>query len=175
VNYLVSSLNHLSYLALGAVGAYAYFHLGPWALAVFMLPVLLASLSFRRFFEMKRDLLEFVRALTEVLEGVDPYTRRHSVRVAEYAKILARELGVSELRIQDIEYGALLHDLGKVGRQYQYILQKPGRLSPEEQATMRAHPGEGAAIVAKVRALARAAEYVRAHHERLDGLGYPFG
>jgi phosphoribosylformylglycinamidine cyclo-ligase len=97
------------------------------------------------------------------------------VRVAEYSKILARALGLSERAVQDLEYGALLHDLGKVGRQYQYILQKPGRLSLEEQATMRAHPHEGAEIVAKVRALRGAAEIVRNHHERPDGLGYPAG
>ncbi len=175
VNFLITALNHLSYLALGAVAALAFFRLGTWALAIFLLPILLASLSFRRYFEMKQDLLEFVRALAEILEEVDPYTRQHSVRVAEYSKLLARALGMSERAVQDVEYGALLHDLGKVGRQYQHILQKPGRLSLEEQSTMRAHPGEGAAIVAKVRALKRAADIVRNHHERPDGLGYPFG
>ena len=78
---------------------------------------------------MRQDLLEFVRALAEVLEEVDPYTRQHSLRVAEYSKILARAMGQSEKFVEELEYGALLHDLGKVGRQYQYILQKPGRLS----------------------------------------------
>jgi putative nucleotidyltransferase with HDIG domain len=116
-----------------------------------------------------------VRALSEVLEEVDPYTRQHSVRVAEYSKILARALGMSERAVLDLEYGALLHDLGKVGRQYQYILTKAGRLSLEEQATMRAHPAEGAEIVAKIRALRGASAIVRNHHERPDGLGYPAG
>jgi putative nucleotidyltransferase with HDIG domain len=97
------------------------------------------------------------------------------VRVAEYSKLIGRAMGMSERGVQDLEYGALLHDLGKVGRQYQFILQKPGRLSLEEQATMRAHPAEGAAIVAKVRALRRAADIVKNHHERPDGLGYPCG
>ncbi|MEP7028909.1 MAG: HD-GYP domain-containing protein, partial [Candidatus Eisenbacteria bacterium] len=175
VNFFVTALHHLSYLALGAVTAVAFFRLGPWGLGLFVLPILLASLSFRRYFEMKQDLLEFVRALAEVLEEIDPYTRQHSIRVAEYSKRLGRTLGMSERRVQDLEYGALLHDLGKVGRQYQYILQKPGRLSLEEQATMRAHPAEGAAIVAKVRALRRASEIVKNHHERPDGLGYPCG
>ena len=175
VNFFVTALHHLSYLALGAVTAVAFFRLGPWALALFVLPILLASLSFRRYFEMRQDLLEFVRALAEVLEEVDPYTRQHSIRVAEYSILLGRALGLSERAVRDLEYGALLHDLGKVGRQYQYILQKPGRLSLEEQATMRAHPAEGAAIVAKVRALRGAAAIVKNHHERPDGLGYPCG
>src|SRR5262249_25091692 len=134
-----------------------------------------ASLSFRLYFDMKQDLLEFVRALAEVLEEVDPYTRQHSVRVAEYAVRLARAMGMGERAVLDLECGALLHDLGKVGRQYQHILTKQGSLSLEEQATMRAHPAEGAAIVAKVRALRRAAEIVHDHHERPDGLGYPRG
>jgi len=95
--------------------------------------------------------------------------------VAEYSIRLGRAMGMSEQAVQDLEYGALLHDLGKVGRQYQYILTKPGKLSLEEQATMRAHPAEGAAIVRKVRALRRAAEVVHDHHERPDGLGYPRG
>lgn len=174
-NFVRSSLWHLGQLAVGALAAFSFLKLGPVALLLFALPLLLASLSFRRYFEMKQDLLEFVRALAEVLEEVDPYTRQHSVRVAEYSKVLARALGMSERAVQDLEYGALLHDLGKVGRQYQYILQKPGRLSLEEQATMRAHPQEGAEIVAKVRALQGAAEIVRNHHERPDGLGYPAG
>ena len=174
-NFLGSATYHLGQLALGALAAFAFLRLGAWALFLFGLPIFLAALSFRRYFEMKQDLLEFVRALAEVLEEVDPYTRQHSLRVAEYSKILARALGLSERAVQDLEYGALLHDLGKVGRQYQYILQKPGRLSLEEQATMRAHPAEGAEIVAKVRALRGAAEIVRNHHERPDGLGYPAG
>jgi putative nucleotidyltransferase with HDIG domain len=175
INFLGAAFHHLSYLFLGAVAAFAFFTLGPWALAMFCVPLLLASLSFRRYFEMKQDLLEFVRALAEVLEEIDPYTRQHSVRVAEYSKVIGRAMGMSERAVQDLEFGALLHDLGKVGRQYQHILQKPGRLSLEEQATMRAHPAEGAEIVAKVRALRRAADIVRNHHERPDGLGYPYG
>ena len=175
VNFAWSALWHLGQLALGALTAIAFLSMGPVALLLFALPILLAAQAFRRTFEMRQDLLEFVRALAEVLEEVDPYTRQHSVRVAEYSKVIGRALGMSERAVQDLEYGALLHDLGKVGRQYQYILQKPGRLSLEEQATMRAHPHEGAEIVAKVRALKGAAEIVRNHHERPDGLGYPAG
>jgi putative nucleotidyltransferase with HDIG domain len=175
VNYAATALHHLGMIALGGIAAFAFFRGGAAALLLFCLPLLIAALSFRRYFEMKQDLLEFVRALSEVLEEVDPYTRQHSVRVAEYSKVIARALGMSERAVLDLEYGALLHDLGKVGRQYQHILTKPGRLSLEEQATMRAHPAEGAEIVAKVRALRGASAIVRNHHERPDGLGYPAG
>ena len=116
-----------------------------------------------------------MRALSEVLEEVDPYTRHHSVRVSQYAVRLARGLGLGERRVEEIEYAALVHDLGKIGPQHQHILQKAGTLSHDEQRTLRAHPSAGAEIVARVRALRRAAEIVRSHHERPDGLGYPYG
>jgi putative nucleotidyltransferase with HDIG domain len=116
-----------------------------------------------------------VRAFSEVLEEVDPYTRHHSARVSQYAVRLARELGLAERDVEEVEYAALVHDLGKIGPQHQHILQKPGTLSHEEQRTLRAHPAAGAEIVRKVRALRRPAEIVRAHHERPDGQGYPFG
>jgi len=140
-----------------------------------VVPLLAASAGLRRYWEMKHDLLEFVRALTGVLEEVDPYTRAHSHRVAEYAKQVAREVGISEREIEDIEYGALLHDLGKVGRTFQTILTKPSRLSAEEEICVRDHPEMGARIVGRIRTLSRVAEYVHCHHERVDGGGYPRG
>jgi len=97
------------------------------------------------------------------------------VRVAQYAVRLARGLRLSEREVEEVEYAALVHDLGKIGPEHQHILQKSGSLSQEEQRTLRAHPGAGADIVARVRALRGAAEIVRSHHERPDGLGYPFG
>ena len=118
---------------------------------------------------------DFVRALTEVLEEVDPYTRHHSVRVAQYAVRLARGMGRTEREVEEIEYAAFVHDIGKIGPQHQHILQKPGSLTHEEQRTLRAHPAAGAEIVARVRALRRASEIVRSHHERPDGQGYPYG
>jgi putative nucleotidyltransferase with HDIG domain len=116
-----------------------------------------------------------VRAQAEVLEEVDPYTRQHSVRVSQYAVRLARGLKLAEREVDEVEYAALVHDLGKIGPHHQHILQKPGSLSHEEQRTLRGHPAAGAAIVTRVRALKRAAEIVRSHHERPDGRGYPFG
>jgi putative nucleotidyltransferase with HDIG domain len=125
--------------------------------------------------EIRADLKDFVRALSEVLEEVDPYTRHHSHRVAQYTVLLARGMRLSEREVEEIEYAALVHDLGKIGPQHQHILQKPGSLSHEEQRTLRAHPAAGAEIVRRVRALRRSAEIVRTHHERPDGQGYPLG
>jgi putative nucleotidyltransferase with HDIG domain len=174
-NFQQGLRHHLSFVALGILVAICYFSLGAWGLVLFAFPFLVARHSFQIYMEIRSDLKDFVRALSEVLEEVDPYTRHHSLRVAQYAVRLARAMGLRERGVEEIEYAALVHDLGKIGPQHQHILQKPGTLSHEEQRTLRAHPAAGAEIVSKVRALRRAAEIVRSHHERPDGQGYPYG
>ena len=174
-NFQQGLLHHLSFVVLGVVVAVVYLNAGPWGLSLFALPFLMARHSFGLYVEIRADLKDFVRALSEVLEEVDPYTRHHSVRVSQYAVRLARGLKLSESQVEETEYAALVHDLGKIGPQHQEILRKRGSLSHEEQRTLRSHPAAGADIVARVRALRRAAEIVRSHHERPDGLGYPFG
>ncbi len=174
-NFLSGILHHLAFVALGMLGAVVWSRTGAAGLLLVALPVLVSRHAFQLSVELKSDLKDFVRTLTEVLEEVDPYTRHHSVRVSEYSVRLARGLRRPEREVEEIEYAALVHDLGKIGPQHQYILQKPGALSHEEQRTLRAHPAAGAEIVAKVRTLRRVAEIVRAHHERPDGQGYPFG
>jgi putative nucleotidyltransferase with HDIG domain len=170
-----AALHHLSLLALGVLAAIAHIRLGPWGVLLAAFPGGLAYHAFRRWVELRSDLKEFVRALSEVLDEVDPYTRHHSVRVAHYSVRLGRALALAEREVEDLECAALVHDLGKIGPQHQHILQKPGALTIEEQRTMQGHPGAGAAIVRKVRALRRAATIVSTHHERPDGRGYPAG
>lgn len=173
--FLHGMLHHLSFIALGTLIAVVYLGVGPAGLVLFGIPFLVARHSFQLYVEIRNDLKDFVRALSEVLEEVDPYTRQHSVRVSQYAIRLARGLKLSEREVDEIEYAALVHDLGKIGPHHQHILQKPGSLSHEEQRTLRGHPAAGAEIIKKVRALRRPAEIVRSHHERPDGRGYPFG
>jgi putative nucleotidyltransferase with HDIG domain len=170
-----SLLYHMSFIALGTLMAVVYLGAGPWGLVLFAVPFLVARHSFKLYVELKIDLKDFVRALSEVLEEIDPYTRQHSVRVATYATRIARELKLPERDVDEIEYAALVHDLGKIGPHHQDLIQKVGALSHEEQRTLRGHPAAGAEIVARVRALRRSAEIVRTHHERPDGQGYPFG
>lgn len=174
-NFQNGILHHLAFVALGTLTAVVWSTSGPWGLLLVALPVLVSRYAFQVSVELKSDLKDFVRTLTEVLEEVDPYTRHHSVRVSIYSVRLARGLRRPEREVEEIEYAALVHDLGKIGPQHQYILQKPGSLTHEEQRTLRAHPAAGAEIVAKVRTLKRVAEIVRSHHERPDGLGYPYG
>ncbi len=174
-NFLRGILHHLSFVALGTLVAVVYFSAGPWGLVLVGIPFLVARHSFGVYMEIRTDLKDFVRALSEVLEEVDPWTRQHSIHVSEYAVRLARGMRLSEREVEEIEYAALMHDLGKIGPQHQRILQKPGSLSYEERRTLNAHPDAGAEIVKRVRALRRSAEIVRTHHERPDGEGYPLG
>jgi putative nucleotidyltransferase with HDIG domain len=174
-NFLGSLLHQLAFVALGLLAAVVWSLTGPLGLVLVALPVLVARHAFRLSVVLKSDLKDFVRTLTEVLEEVDPYTRHHSVRVAAYSVRLARGLGRPEHDVEEIEYAALVHDLGKIGPQHQHILQKPGALTDEEMRTLRAHPVAGAELVAKVGTLQRVSLIVAAHHERPDGKGYPYG
>ena len=173
--FLRGIFHHVSFVSLGALVAVVFLTAGPWGLPLIAIPFLVSYLSFKHSIEIRQDLKEFVKALADVLDEVDPYTRQHSFRVSRYSVRLARAMRVPEREIEDLEYAALVHDLGKIGPQHQHILQKPGGLTHEEQGTLRSHAAAGAQIVQKVRALARSSEIVRHHHERPDGQGYPLG
>ena len=119
--------------------------------------------------------LEGVHALVHALEAKDAYTRGHSVRVANYAVGIARELGFDEETANTIALGAELHDLGKIGVS-EAVLHKPGKLSEAEYLHIMEHPAIGARILGPLlRDAPVAIAIVRSHHERLDGRGLPDG
>jgi putative nucleotidyltransferase with HDIG domain len=175
VNFLWTVFHLLAFLPLGSIIALLYFHTKLWGVLLFFLPLMLARYSFKLYTDMRQDLVDFVRALTTVIDEIDPYTRHHSLRVAQYSVKIAREMGLPERDVETIECAALMHDLGKISSRHRKILAKPAQLSSEERRLMAAHPAAGADIVEKVRSLRRASHIVRAHHERPDGKGYPFG
>jgi ribonuclease P protein subunit RPR2 len=115
-----------------------------------------------------------VRALSNAVEARDAYTGKHAERVTAYALEIARALGIELTDNAEIEFGFLLHDIGKVAIP-DAILFKPGALTDKEQALMRQHPLIGAHIVRGIDFLGAAADVVRYHHERWDGQGYPDG
>lgn len=104
----------------------------------------------------------------------DKYTREHSIRVAEYSKIIAEEMGWSKDEIDKIYKTALLHDIGKVGVSAE-ILNKPGRLTAEEYNRMKEHTVIGGKLLKRIQLLSYAAPGAEFHHERYDGKGYPSG
>ena len=102
----------------------------------------------------------------------DPDLGGHAARVGVFADTIARRLGWSGEQLEDVRLGAALHDVGKIAVR-QDILRKTGALDDDELAQIRAHPVEGAWLIAGVRSLVRALPYVLFHHERWDGAGYP--
>src|SRR5438132_1849636 len=122
--------------------------------------------------ELEQSYLATVAALAAALDAKDRHTEAHSRETAALAKAVGHRLGLEGEALRFLEYGALLHDIGKIGVPG-YILNKPGPLDDEETAIMREHPVIGERIVASVPFLVRIRPIVRAEHERWDGGGYP--
>jgi putative nucleotidyltransferase with HDIG domain len=117
---------------------------------------------------------EMVAELVRAIDMRDAYTGSHSEAVGELARRVGTRLGMSRDDLWLLEQAARLHDIGKVGVP-DAILNKPGPLEDSEWDTIRHHAEFGADIVARVRGLEPVARFVRAHHERWDGGGYPDG
>jgi ribonuclease P protein subunit RPR2 len=115
-----------------------------------------------------------VRALCNAVEARDAYTSRHAERVAAYGLRIAEATGTPLAADPEIEFGFLLHDVGKVAVP-DAILWKPEPLTPEERSLMERHPVVGWEILREIDFLGAAKEVVRSHHERWDGRGYPDG
>jgi putative nucleotidyltransferase with HDIG domain len=113
-----------------------------------------------------------VEALAAAIEAKDTYTRGHSKRVTQFAITLAERFGVSGAEVRNLQYGATLHDIGKIGIRG-HILNKKGRLTREEYEVIKKHPVIGERIIEPVDFLQGARPIVRSHHERFDGTGYP--
>src|SRR5688500_12056090 len=115
-----------------------------------------------------------LRALTAALETRDAETHGHSERVVSYSLRLGRECGLSREQMKALEFGALLHDIGKIGVP-DAILRKPAKLTEEEWVKMREHPMHGQQILRGIEFLEGASRVVAQHHEKWDGTGYPLG
>src|SRR5580692_1807071 len=119
--------------------------------------------------------LRAIEGLALAVEAKDNLnTRGHLRRVRVYALGLGKDLGLKGDELEALQAAALLHDIGKLAVP-EYILTKPGKLTPEEFAKMKVHPIVGAEIIEQVQFPYPVAPIVRAHHEKWDGSGYPFG
>ena len=121
-----------------------------------------------------RAYVQFVGSLAQALDARDAYTAGHSRRVSEYSCAIAKAMDLPEQDLETIRVGALLHDLGKIGIS-DLVLQKPGRLTPEEDQLIRQHPVIGRRILENVQGLEAYLGIVELHHENWDGTGYPCG
>jgi response regulator RpfG family c-di-GMP phosphodiesterase len=115
-----------------------------------------------------------LKALTAALETRDSETHGHSERVVSYSLRLGRECGLDDAHMKSLEFGSLLHDIGKIGVP-DSILRKPAKLTEEEWVLMREHPLHGQQILQGIEFLEGAARVVAQHHEKWDGSGYPLG
>lgn len=123
---------------------------------------------------LEQSALEAVESLNATVEARDPYTAGHSQRVQQIALEIGRQLNLSRGRLEALGLAGLFHDIGKL-RVPDSVLTKPGPLTAEEFDLIKRHPDDGAEIVGHLGRLRDVLPYIRHHHERWDGLGYPAG
>ncbi len=174
-------------LALAATIAYE--QIGTAGLVAFALPPALMILSVRQYLERTAAAVEEVReanqslrrahkdtiaALSRSMEAKDLYTGGHTERVAAVAVGLARRLGFRDEELEAIEFGALLHDIGKIGIP-EHVLSKPGKLTEDEWELIKTHPVISDYILSELDLHPFVRQCARSSHERIDGAGYPDG
>lgn len=122
--------------------------------------------------DLKELFYKTIKSIAAALDAKDPYTHGHSMRVTLYSIILAKEIGVPEAQLDQIEMAGLLHDVGKIAIP-QAILCKPGHLTDDEFAVMKAHPQNSEKLIASIKKLHDVCPGMKHHHEKWDGSGYP--
>jgi len=162
-------------LALPAVAALAWIDVryGPAGAFAFAVPLLGLRELYKVYIELEKANQELLELMVAAIEARDPYTSGHSRRVSQNAKIIAQIVGLRQTDVRRVEIAALLHDVGKIHEVFAPILQKPGRLTDEENAIMQTHPIKSEELVARVSQLRDIVPAVRHHHENWDGTGYP--
>jgi len=166
-----------SYIAeapMGFLMAIVYTEVGIVGILLFFLPLLLARRSFELYTKMRKVYLDTIRALAAAIDAKDPYTKGHSERVAETSIAVAQELNLSDRDIENIEYTALLHDIGKIGIA-DNILGKESKLTNKEFDKIKEHTVMGAKIIEPVDFLKNSYKAIYHHHEKYNGKGYPDG
>lgn len=156
--------------------AFLYVELEFRGVALLLLPLFFVRHLYQMNQQLEQKSREQLLFMVKAIEARDPYTSGHSMRVAEYARTIARELGLSAKQVDHIATAALLHDVGKMYEEFVPLLRKEGRLSPEERMLMQSHPVRSAELISTSAGLRGAVEHaVRHHHENYDGSGYPGG
>lgn len=149
-----------------------YEMVGWWTTALYALPLYMIRLANERLVEMREMFTQTIGALAQAVDKRDPFTAMHSKRVKEIASDIGRVMRLNSGEMEALEWGGLLHDVGKIGVP-DYVLLKPDRLTREERQLMNSHPVLGAQIIAPVTKLAPELPIIRHHHEWYNGSGYP--
>ena len=166
-------LPYVSMAPLGALVAFTY-QATPWSLLLFPPLVLVIYNGFKLFVSLQRETDDALVALADSIDRRDHYTYQHSVHVAEYVELAARRLKLAHREVDLIVAAARVHDLGKIGTDNRVLL-KPSSLTPEEREMIRRHAADGAELAGKFSMFHKGRLFIRHHHERWDGTGYPDG
>jgi len=143
-----------------------------WAALLFALPLYTTRQVSQRSAEMREMFTQTIGALAAAVDKRDPFTARHSERVKEIAVDIGRVMRVSDAELEALEWGGLLHDVGKIGVPDD-VLKKADKLTRDERMIMNSHPVLGAQIIFPVTKLAAELPIIRHHHEWYNGSGYP--
>jgi HD-GYP domain-containing protein (c-di-GMP phosphodiesterase class II) len=143
-------------------------------LSTFAVQCSVAITNARLYHDLEKLLIGVLMSLATALEAKDSYTEGHSSRVAWYAVLIGKEMGLAPEELENVHRAGLIHDIGKIGVGGS-IIRKEGALTEDEWQKMRMHPLVGADIISSIELLAPALPGVRQHHERWDGTGYPDG
>lgn len=162
--------------SLALLVAAVYVAWGPVALIAGIVPIIGLRYSYGVNLELRQLNTDLLRVLINTIEAQDPYTSGHSIRVAEGALAIAKGLNLPRTELRRIETAALLHDIGKIDSSFRDILKKSESLTKEDWELIRRHPDRGVELVQDIRSMdEEVLDYIRHHHERYDGTGYPDG
>jgi hypothetical protein len=155
------------------VFAWVFVVFGAIAAATLWVPILGLRQAHRANVELEQTNEELLELMVKSIEARDPYTSGHSRRVRLFSTTIARAVGLSENKIEEVGRAALLHDVGKIYEKYASVLSKQDKLTSEEWAIIQDHPVDGADLVATMTRLRDLVPAIRHHHENWDGTGYP--
>lgn len=124
--------------------------------------------------DMKGLFIGIIKSLAQAIDAKSPWTKGHSDRVTEYAVRIGKEMGLQDKELEVLRVAGLLHDIGKIGT-HDTLLDKPGKLASAEYEIVKEHPARGSELLLPIKQLNHIIPWIRGHHERLDGTGYPDG
>lgn len=154
--------------------ALAYPVLGAWVALPFALPLYTTRAAYHMVVEIRDMFTQTVQSLASAIDARDPSTQNHSKHVSEIGVDIGTVMGCSEAELEQLQWGGLLHDIGKIGIRDNVLL-KEGALTRDEQMKMKEHPVKGEEIIRPVKKLAPELPLIRHHHEWFNGSGYPDG
>jgi hypothetical protein len=171
-DYAIIAVSMVALVPLAWLAAHVYVTVGWWAAMLFILPLLTQRSTYSKVVEIRAMFTQTVRALSSAVDAKDKYTAGHSEVVQLIARDIGEEMRCSEAELEALEWGGLLHDIGKIGIP-DAVLMKVDKLTKEERTIMNSHPVKGEAIIRPVAKLAPELPLIRHHHEWYNGSGYP--